>query len=144
MGALGTPILYGNALTTTFSSGSASVTMGLDTFAINPHSSETFTARRRTNETFAFGAGFGRDTIAGFLATGVNHDLLQLSASMFGFATSTSQKQQIADARALLSDSSFVSGTTNTVTTDQGGDLLTLNGVTLATLKAHLADFKFT
>jgi hypothetical protein len=69
---------------------------------------------------------------------------MQFSASMFGFSTPLSPSQQSADALALLSDSSFASGMTSAVITDQGGDTLTLASVTLATLKAHLADFKFT
>jgi hypothetical protein len=139
----GNLVLYANGLTMTSSSGSESVATGSDTFAINPHTTETVTATGRKNETFVFGAGFGQDALAGFLATG-NHDLLQFSASMFGFMTPASQSQQTADAHALLNNSSFVSGTTNTVITDQSGDTLTLNGVALTTLKAHLADFKFT
>ena len=136
----GNLVLHGNGLTMTSSSASESVTTGSDTFAINPHTTETVAATGRTNETFVFGAGFGEDTLTGFLATG-NHDLLQFSASMFGFSSTPTQT---ADAHALLNNSSFVSGTTNTVITDQSGDTLTLTGVAITTLKAHLADFEFT
>ena len=38
----------------------------------------------------------------------------------------------------------FATGTTNTTITDLESDKLTLNGVTIATLEANLADFKFT
>ena len=134
-------ILYANAFTITSASGSESVTTGSDTFAVTPHSVETTTIRNsKSNETFVYGPGFGQDTIAGFLApTSAGHDHLQFSHTMFGFSSTATQT---ADAQALLS--SFASGTTNTTITDLQGDTLTLNGVTIATLKANLADFKFT
>ena len=135
----GNLLVYANGLTITTLSGSESVTVGSDTFALVPHSVETTTIERtktntlRSKETFVFGPGFGQDTIAGFLTTTASHDLLQFSASMFGFSSTSSQT---ADARALLN--SFATGTTNTTITDLQGDSLTLNGVTIATLKAHL------
>jgi len=138
----GNLILYANAFTITSASGSESVTIGLDTFAVNPHFVETTTIENsKSNETFVYGSGFGQDTITGFLApTGAGHDHLQFSLAMFGFSTAT----QTADAKALLSNPKFASGTANTTITDLEGDTLTLNGVTIATLQAHLADFKFT
>jgi hypothetical protein len=137
----GNLILYANGLTTTYSSGNASVTVGSDTFAINPHSVETTTVMNsKSNETFVYGAGFGQDTIIGFLApTTSGHDHLQFSRSMFGFSSTATQT---ADAKALLSN--FATGTTSTTITDLQGDTLTLNGVTIATLQANLPDFKFT
>jgi hypothetical protein len=93
----------------------------------------------KSKETLVFGSGYGWETVTGFLATTTSHDLLQFSDSMFGFSATSSQT---ADAHALLSN--FAVGTTNTVITDQSGDSLTLNGVTLATLEANLDDFKFT
>ncbi len=85
------------------------------------------------------GPGSDRTRVTGFLATTTSHDLLQFSASMFGFSPTSSQT---ADAQALLSN--FASGTTNTTITALEGDSLTLTGVTIATLKANLGDFKFT
>ena len=137
----GNLLLYTNAFTITSASGSESVTLGSDSFAVTPHSVETTTIENsKSNETFVYGAGFGQDTIAGFLApTSAGHDYLQFSHTMFGFSSTATQT---ADATALLNQ--FASGTTNTVITDQAGDTLTLTGVTIATLKANLADFKFT
>ena len=137
----GNLLLYANGLTMTSASGSESVTTGSDTFAVSPHSVETTTIMNsHSNETFAYGPGFGQDTITGFLApTSAGHDHLQFSASMFGFSSTATQT---ADAQALLSN--FASGTANTTITDLQGDTLTLNGVTIATLQANLADFKFT
>jgi uncharacterized protein YlzI (FlbEa/FlbD family) len=115
------------------------VTVGSDTFAINPHSVETTRATSLQSETFIYGPGFGQDTLAGFLAAGASHDHLQFSASMFGFSSGSSQT---ADAQELLS--AYASGTTNTVITDLDGDTLTLNAKSIATLQNNLRDFKFT
>src|SRR5271165_3906503 len=134
----GSLFLYANGLTITSSSGSESVTTGSDTFAINPHSVETVTATNMQSETFAYGPGFGQDTLTGFLETSASHDLLQFSASMFGFSTSS----QTADAQALLSN--YASGTTNTSITDPQGDALTINNHSISTFQSNLQDFKFT
>ena len=136
MNGSGNLLLYANGFTITSSSGSESVTIGSDTFALIPHSVETTTIENsKSNETFVYGPGFGQDTITGFLApTTARHDHLQFSKSMFGFSSTASQT---ADAQALLSN--FASGTTNTTITDLQGDTLTLNGVTIATLQANLA-----
>jgi hypothetical protein len=144
VGGSGKLILSANGLATASSAGSESVTIGSDTFPITRRSVETVSAVGWTNETFVYGAGFGQDALSGFRTAGASHDTLQFSASMFGFSTPTSPSQQATDAQALLSDSSFASGTTSTVITDQGGDTLTLNGITIAALQAHLPDFKFT
>jgi hypothetical protein len=135
----GSLLLYANGLTIASSSGSESVTVGSDTFAINPHSVETTRATSLQSETFIYGPGFGQDTLAGFLAAGASHDHLQFSASMFGFSSGSSQT---ADAQELLS--AYASGTTNTVITDLDGDTLTLNAKSIATLQNNLRDFKFT
>jgi hypothetical protein len=139
----GNLLLFANAFTITSASGSESVTTGSDTFAISPHLVETTTIENsHSNETFVYGPGFGQGTITGFLApTSAGHDHLQFMKSMFGFSSTATQT---ADAQALLSNPKFASGTANTAITDLQGDTLTLNGVTIATLKANLADFKFT
>ena len=136
----GNLLVYASGYTMTSAAGSESITIGSDTFALAAHSIETTTIENsKSNETFVYGAGFGEDTVAGFLAKTSSNDLLQFSDTMFGFSSTSSQT---ADAQALLSN--FASGTTNTTITDQQGDSLTLNGVTIATLKANLGDFKFT
>ncbi len=139
----GNLILYANAFTITSASGSESVTTGSDTFAVSPHSVETTTIENsKSNETFVCGPGFGQDTITGFLGpTTAGHDHLQFMKSMFGFSSTA---LQTADAQALISNPRFAYGTANTTITDLQGDTLTLNGVTIATLQANLADFKFT
>ena len=138
----GSLLLDANGLTTTSSSGSESVTVGSDTFAINPHSVETVTATNMQSETFAYGPGFGQDTLIGLLETTTSHDLLQFSASMFGLSPPLSQSQQTADAQYLLNF--YATGTINTAITDQSGDWLTVNNHATSTFQNNLADFKFT
>ena len=138
----GNLILYANGLTITSASGSESVTTGSDTFAINPHAVQTVTATNMQSETFVYGPGFGQDTLTGFLETSASHDLLQFSASMFGFSPPVSQSQQTADAQALLNN--YASGTTNTIITDPQGDALTINNHSVSTFQNNLQDFKFT
>ena len=134
-------LLFANGVTTTTSSGSESVTTGSDTFAINPHSVETTNATDMQSETFVYGPGFGQDTLIGFLETTTSHDLLQFSASMFGFSSTQSQT---ADAQTLLSN--FASGTTNTLISvpDPQSDTLTINNHAISTFQHNLEDFKFT
>ncbi len=134
----GNLILYANGLTITSATGSESVTTGSDTFAINPHSVETVTATNMQSDTFVYGPGFGQDTLTGFLETSASPDLLQFSASMFGFSTTS----QTADAQALLSN--YASGTTNTTITDPQGDALTVNNHSVASFQNNLQDYKFT
>jgi hypothetical protein len=132
--------VYANGLTITTYRGGESARVGSDTFGLTPHQTETTRIENdKARETFVYDPGFGRDTIIGFLATASGHDHLEFSASMFCFSATTSQ---IADALALLTH--FATGTTNTTITDIRGDALTLSGVTIGALQAHLADFKFT
>jgi hypothetical protein len=92
-----------------------------------------------SSETFVYGPGFGQDTVIGFLETGSTHDLLQFSASTYGFPSGQSQT---ADAQALLNN--YASGTTNTVITDPQSDALTINNHSISTFQNNLQDFKFT
>jgi hypothetical protein len=135
----GNLLIFANGYTIASAAASESVAIGSDTFALTAHAVEkTAIENSKSKETFVYGAGFGQDTVTGFLATTTRHDLLQFSASMFDFSSTSSQT---ADAQALLNN--FASGTTNTTITDLQGDTLTLNGVTISTLKANLGDFKF-
>ncbi|MBV8219096.1 MAG: hypothetical protein JO325_11575, partial [Solirubrobacterales bacterium] len=126
----GNVILSGNALTVAQGSGSESIATATDTFAVTPHATETTTATGRSNETFTFTSGFGSDTLAGFLATGPNHDLVQLSASMF------------AAGATVTSILNAATGTTSATITDLAGDTLTFSGLSKATLLANTGDFK--
>jgi hypothetical protein len=116
-----------------------SVTAGTETITPNPYTTESITATGRTKDTFAFTAGFGNDTITGFAATGANHDVIQLGVSMSSYLTS--EMSQAQDLAVVLSHATSSGGTTTI--TDSLGDALKLNSVSVATLTANPADFKF-
>jgi len=138
----GSVTLYASGLTVTSASGGESITVGADTFALNPHSVETVTASGTTSDVFVHSPGFGQETITGFDATGASHDLLQFNASAFGSGLTAAN--QNADWQALLSDTANNSAGA-AVITDIYGDSLTLTGVSKTTLSAaaNAADFKF-
>ncbi len=128
-----------NGVTVSDGASSLSVTSGSQTIGLTDYGKETITATSRTNETFAFSTGFGNDTIIGFAATGTGHDLIQFEASMFSYLTPG--MSQAAEIAAVLSHAT-TSGS-NTTIVDSTGDSLTLNSVSVATLSANPADFKF-
>jgi hypothetical protein len=116
-----------------------SVTTGSDTFAVNPHANESFSATGENNETFEYASGFGQSAITGFLATGTAHDVIQLGVSMFSYLTPTMTLSE--DVTALLAQATQVGA--NVVIADSASDALTLNNVTKATLAANPSDFQF-
>jgi len=75
-------------------------------------------------------AGIGQDVITDFRVAGAAHDTLELSASLFAPGTTA--------ATLLDSYASQVGG--STVLTVDAADTITLNGVSLATLKLNLDD----
>jgi len=78
-------------------------------------------------DSFVFDAGFGRDTIADFAATGAGHDMINFSTAMFAsYAAVRSHMAQVGP---------------NVVITHDGSNAITLKGVKLASLSA--ADFSF-
>jgi serralysin len=78
-------------------------------------------------DSFVFNAGFGRDTVADFVATGAGHDMIDFSTSVFAsFAAVQSHMAQVG---------------ADVVITLDGANAVTLKGVTLASLS--LADFEF-
>jgi uncharacterized alkaline shock family protein YloU len=130
-----------NGVTVSDSASALNVTAGAETVPLTPYATESIGAAGRTSDTFAFGPAFGQDTILGFAATGVGHDLLQFEASMFSYLTpEMTQAQELA---AVLSHAT-ASGLNTTISdTLASRDSLTLNSVTVATLTANPADFKF-
>jgi Ca2+-binding RTX toxin-like protein len=92
-------------------------------------------------DTFVFAPGFGADVITAFTANmnNANHDILELSASMFAMNTS---------ATALIGGTAFnaaggavtvVQSGANVVITVDPTDTITLNNVSLATLRTGAA-----
>ena len=120
-----------------------SVTAGSETIPLNPYATESITATGRTNDTFAFTHGFGHDTIIGFASMGAGHDLIQFETAMFSYMTPAMSQAQ--DLVALLNpaNGSITTSGGNTTITDSLGDNATLNSVSVATLAANPADFKF-
>ena len=96
-------------------------------------------ATNRTKDTFVFSPNFGNDTIQGFAASGSNHDGIQFNASAFSYLTSGMTQAQ--DLAAVLGHATSSGGTTTIL--DSLGDSLALNSVSVATLTANPADFKF-
>ncbi len=146
---LGTPKTLSNIENVTapgVAGGTTSVTLrkGLNNLAIGVGSgvlNETFNvnASGSTGDTFLLTPDFGALTISNFAATGSGHDILEFQASMFSYLTPG--MTQAAEAMAILGYAA-PSGA-NTVITDSLGDKITLNSVSIATLNANLADFKF-
>ena len=128
-----------NGLTVNVGASALSVVAGNETIQLSPYTTESITATNRTKDTFVFTAGFGNDTIKGFAATGANHDVIQFGASMFSYLTSGMTQAQ--DLAAVLSQATSSGGTTTI--SDSLGDALALSSISVSTLKANPADFKF-
>jgi len=130
--------LSASKLTVSETTAGLSVSSGADVSWISPlnsSSTESVAAQAgATNETFAFGTGFGSDSITGFIAgSGKTHDILELSYKDLGITKQTS-KTWIADLQTV--------GGNVTITEHIGGGSITLVGVSASSLVA--ADFKFT
>jgi Ca2+-binding RTX toxin-like protein len=78
-------------------------------------------------DSFVFDAGFGKDSIADFTASGASHDKINFSTAMFAnYAAVRSHMAQVGP---------------NVVITHDGANAITVKGVTVASLTA--ADFTF-
>jgi hypothetical protein len=82
-----------------------------------------------------FKAGFGTDIITNFAASDVNHDILQLSRSMFPAGTTA---DSLLNAPPTAPAHAQQVGA-NVVITADAHDQITLNNVLLTTLKANAA-----
>ncbi len=124
--------LSGNGLVVGDGPTSISVTDGSASFSLAHHMSETINATGETNETLAFASGFGHNTITGLLAGGRASDVIQLNLSMFsGLSSSNTPAENLAS--LLLSGAAAQSGSNVTIT-NSAHDVLTLVGLTTATL----------
>ena len=85
-------------------------------------------------DTFVFRPGFGNNVITNFTVDGVDHDFLELEHDMFShFAT----------VEDLLASAQVAQVGANVVITHDASDTLTLQNVSLTTLRAHADDFSF-
>jgi hypothetical protein len=133
-------VLDAPSVTVTKGDGSESLQIGTGAASLNYHPIETIDATASGSEQFIFTAGFGKETINGFEASGASPDTIQLATSSFSYLTAAmSQAQDLAAVLAHASSSS--SGLT---ISDSDGDCLTLTGVTAAMVAADPTMFDFT
>ena len=98
------------------------------------------TRRRAAANTSSFGAGFGKETINGFNASGASPDSIQLATSAFSYLTPGMTQAQ--DLRpCCLKPTSGASGLT---IIDTHGDSLTITGLTSSMIAANPAMLQFT
>ena len=134
--------LFASNLTISAAANSLGVTAGADTFALNPHTSETINATGFGSEVFNYGLGFGHQTISGFQAGGSSGDTLSLGLSLF---SGLSILNTVAANAALLLSSGAMAQSGSAVTiTDLTGDTITLKGqTTTALIQSASSVFKF-
>ena len=88
---------------------------------------------------FRLPTGFGSETIQGFSPSGMTPDTIQLSASSFSYLKAgMTQAQELAAVLAKPTQNA-----TGLRIADSHGDVLTLAGLTAATIAANLSAIKF-
>jgi hypothetical protein len=131
------------APSSTVTRGGGSETLQVGTGGADPlsyHAVETIDATTSGSETFAFSAGFGKETINGYSASGAKPDSIQLAKSAFSYLTAgMTQAQDLA--AVLTHGASNASGLT---INDTHGDSLTLAEVTSAMVAVNPAMLQFT
>jgi hypothetical protein len=104
------------------------------------HAVETIDATTSGGEQFIFSAGFGKETINGYNASGASPDSIKLAKSAFSYLTAG--MTQAEDLAAVMSQSTkSASGLT---IYDSHGDSLTLTGVTPSMVAANSSMLQFT
>jgi hypothetical protein len=112
--------------------------MGSDPLAYHPV--ETIDATTSGGEQFIFSAGFGKETIKGFNASGASPDSIQLATSAFSYLTPGMTQAQ--DLAAVLSQATR--GPSGLTISDTHGDSLTIAGLTPSMLAVNPAMLQFT
>jgi hypothetical protein len=134
-------VLYDPAQTVTRGGGAETLEvagMGSDPLAYHPV--ETIDATTSGGEQFIFSAGFGKETIKGFNASGASPDSIQLATSAFSYLTPGMTQAQ--DLAAVLSQATR--GPSGLTISDTHGDSLTIAGLTPSTLAVNPAMLEFT
>ena len=121
--------------------GSESLRVGTGSDPLTYNSVETIDATTSGNEHFILGAGFGRETIKGFVTSGTSSDTIQLAKSAFSYLTPGMTQAQ--DLAAVLTFGGATSSSGLTIS-DSHGDSLTLAGVTPSMIAANPGMFAFT
>ena len=111
--------------------------MGTGSDPLTYHSVETIDATTSGGEQFIFSAGFGKETINGFTASGASPDSIQLAKSAFSYLTAG--MTQAEDLAAVLSQATRSSS--GLTIYDSHGDSLTLAGVTPSMVAVNPAMF---
>jgi hypothetical protein len=133
-------VLYDPNLTVTRAGGNEALKVGTGSDPLSYHPVETIDATTSGGEQFVFSAGFGKETINGFSASGASPDSIQLATSAFSYLTVG--MTQAEDLAALMSHAT--SGPSGLTISDSQADSLTLTGVTASTVVANPAMFQFT
>jgi hypothetical protein len=113
---------------------------GLSSVPLSYHPVETIDATTSGGEQFIFSAGFGKETIKGFNASGASPDSIQLATSAFSYLTPGMTQAQ--DLAAVLSQATR--GPSGLTISDTHGDSLTIAGLTPSMLAVNPAMLGFT
>jgi hypothetical protein len=105
------------------------------------HPVETIDAGTSGSEQFILSAGFGKETINGFSASGASPDSIQLAKSAFSYLPAGVTQAQ---ALAAVLDNGGANGSSGLTISDSHGDSLTLAGVTTSTVAANPGMIQFT
>jgi len=133
-------VLYDPNQTVTRGAGSESLTVGAGSDPLNYHAVETIDATTSGGEQFIFSAGFGKETIKGFSASGASPDSIQLAKSAFSYLTAGMTQAQ--DLAAVMAHAER--GGAGLTLSDTLGDRLTLAGVTPTMVAANPTMLKLT
>ncbi len=134
-------VLYTPSLTVTRGGGSESLQAGTGSDPLSYHPVETIDASTSGSEQFIFSAGFGKETINGFSASGASPDSIQLAKSAFSYLPAGVTQAQ---ALAAVLDNGGANSSSGLTISDSHGDSLTLAGVTTSTVAANPGMIQFT
>src|SRR5580704_2038871 len=133
-------VLYDPSQTVTRGGGSETLQVGTGSDPLIYHAVETIDATTSTGEQFIFSAGFGKETINGYNASGASPDSIQLAKSAFSYLTAG--MTQAEDLAAVMSQATRTSS--GLTIHDTHGDSLTLTGVTPSMVAVNPAMLQFT
>jgi hypothetical protein len=134
-------VLYDASQTVTRGGGSEALQVaGMGSDRLTYHPVETIDATTSGGEQFIFSAGFSKETIKGFNASGASPDSIQLATSAFSYLTPGMTHAQ--DLAAVLSQATR--GPSGLTISDTHGDSLTIAGLTPSMLAVNPAMLVFT
>jgi Right handed beta helix region len=113
---------------------------GMGSDPLTYHPVETIDATTSGGEQFIFSAGFGKETINGFNASGASPDSIQLATSAFSYLTPSMTQAQ--DLAAVMSQATR--GASGLTISDTHGDSLTVAGLTPSMLAVNPPMLEFT